>query len=75
MVYTVNFNKNGKWMFMEFTKAEEDGLVEEHRQVCNRIMVECLEDSKEDSGKVAVALFQARCPRCSDSCRTSCGTR
>lgn len=62
MVYTVNFNKNGKWLMMELTQKEEDEAIRDHRKLCNNIMKECIEDSNEDSGKVATALFQSRCP-------------
>ena len=65
MPYIEKFNFDGKydWRVMELTEEEVEQVTKEHRELSNKIMKECIEDSKEDSGKVATALFEARCPK------------
>jgi len=69
MVYTLNFNKNGKWLYMELTEKEEEEVQEEHMKFSMKVMADCIKDARVlcddeeiDENKMAVALFNSRCP-------------
>jgi len=64
MGYTEKFNLDGKydWRIMELTEEEVKQVTEEHRELCIKIMNECMKDSNKTI-ECATALFEARCPK------------